>query len=83
MARVDGTYFLMVDYSSSDGIWTHHIPIQYENGEAHLLMCDYENECWVPVDTPIMNFGEMTSGHQHGTIIARNTIGALSRLCNC
>jgi len=36
MARIDGTYFLMVDYRSSDGIGTHHIPIQYGNGEAHL-----------------------------------------------
>ena len=60
MARVDGTYFLMVDYSSSDGIWTHHIPIQYENGEAHLLMCDYDNDCWASVGSPIMNISEMT-----------------------
>ena len=60
MARVDGTYFLMVDYRSSDGICTHHIPIQYGNGEAHLLMCDYDNDCWAPVGSPIMNFGEMT-----------------------
>ena len=60
MARVDGTYFLMVDYRHSDGIGTHHIPIQYGNGEAHLLMCDYDNDCWAPVGTPIMNFGEMT-----------------------
>ena len=60
MAGEDGTYFLMVDYRYPDGICTHHLPIQYGNGVAHLLMCDYENECWVPVDTPIMNFGEMT-----------------------
>ena len=60
MERVDGTYFLMVDYRSSDGIGTHHIPIQYSNGDAHLLMCGYDNDCWVPVGSPIMNFGEMT-----------------------
>jgi len=60
MARVDGTYLLMVDYRYPDGISTHHIPIQYGNGEAHLLMCDYDNDCWVPVGSPIMNFGEMT-----------------------
>ena len=60
MARVDGTYLLMVDYRYSDGIGTHHIPIQYGNGEAHLLMCDYDNDCWAPVGSPIMNFGEMT-----------------------
>lgn len=60
MAREDGTYFLMVDYRSSDGIGTHHIPIQYGNGEAHLLMCDYDNDCWAPDGIPIMNFGEMT-----------------------
>jgi len=60
MAREDGTYFLMADYRSSDGIGTHHIPIQYGNGEAHLLMCDYDNDCWAPDGTPIMNFGEMT-----------------------
>lgn len=60
MAREDGTYFLMVDYRSSDGICTHHIPIQYGNGEAHLLMCDYNNDCWAPDGSPIMNFGEMT-----------------------
>jgi len=60
MTKEDGTYFLMVDYRSSDGIGTHHIPIQYSNGEAHLLMCNYENDCWTPVDSPIMNFGEMT-----------------------
>ena len=60
MAREDGTYFLMVDYRSPDGICTHHIPIQYGNGEAHLLMCDYDNECWAPDGSPIMNFGEMT-----------------------
>ena len=60
MARADGTYFLIVDYRSSDRIGTHHIPIQYGNGEAHLLMCDYDNDCWAPVGSPIMNFGEMT-----------------------
>lgn len=60
MARADGTYFLMVDYRSPDGIGTHHIPIQYGNGEAHLLMCDCDNDCWAPDGTPIMNFGEMT-----------------------
>ena len=60
MARVDGTYFLMVDYRYSDGIGTHLIPIQYGNGEAHLLMCDYDSDCWAPVGSPIMNFGEMT-----------------------
>ena len=60
MARVDGTYFLMVDYRSSDGICTHYIPIQYGNGKAHLLMCDYDSDCWAPVGSPIMNFGEMT-----------------------
>ena len=60
MAREDGTYFLMVDYRSSDGIGTHHIPIQYGNGEAHLLMCDYDSDCWAPSGCPIMNFGEMT-----------------------
>ncbi|MBR6319102.1 MAG: hypothetical protein IKR50_01515, partial [Prevotella sp.] len=60
MAREDGTYFLMADYKSSDGIGTHHIPIQYGNGEAHLLMCDYNNDCWAPDGSPIMNFGEMT-----------------------
>ena len=61
MARVDGTYFLMVDYSHSDGIGTHHIPIQYGNGEAHLLMCDYDNDCWAPVGNSIMNFDEITA----------------------
>ncbi len=61
MAREDGTYFLMVDYRSPDGICTHHIPIQYGNGEAHLLMCDYDNDCWTPVGNSIMNFGEMTA----------------------
>ena len=60
MARVDGTYLLVVDYRYPDGISTHHIPIQYGNGEAHLLMCGYDNDCWVPVGSPIMNFGEMT-----------------------
>lgn len=60
MARADGTYFLMVDYRSPDGIGTHHIPIQYGNEEAYLLMCDYDNDCWAPDGIPIMNFGEMT-----------------------
>ena len=60
MTKEDGTYFLMVDYRYSDGIGTHHIPIQYGNGEAHLLMCDYDNDCWAPVGSPIKNFGEMT-----------------------
>ena len=60
MARADGTYFLMVDYRNADGISTHRIPIQYGNGEAHLLMCDYGNDNWAPVGSPIMNFGEMT-----------------------
>ena len=61
MARENGTYFLMVDYRHSDGICTHHIPIQYGNGEAHLLMCDYDNDCWAPVGNSIMNFGEITA----------------------
>ena len=60
MTKENGTYFLMVDYRSSDGIGTHHIPIQYGNGEAHLLMCDYDNDCWAPVGSSIMNFDEMT-----------------------
>ena len=60
MTKEDGTYFLMVDYRHSDGICTHHIPIQYGNGEAHLLMCDYDNDCWAPDGSPIMNFDEMT-----------------------
>lgn len=60
MTKEDGTYLLMVDYRHSDGICTHHIPIQYGNGEAHLLMCDYNNDCWAPDGSPIMNFGEMT-----------------------
>ena len=60
MARKDGTYFLMVDYRSSDGIGTHHIPIHYDNGEARLLMCDYDSDCWAPSGCSIMNFGEMT-----------------------
>ena len=60
MTKEDGTYFLMVDYRYSDGIGTHHIPIQYGNGEAHLLMCDYDSDCWAPVGSPIKNFGEMT-----------------------
>lgn len=60
MARADGTYFLLVDYRNADGISTHRIPIQYGNGEAHLLMCDYGNDNWAPVGSPIMNFGEMT-----------------------
>ena len=50
----------MVDYRFFDEIGTHHIPIQYGNGEAHLLMCDYDSDCWAPVGSPIMNFGEMT-----------------------
>ena len=60
MAREEGTYILMVDYRFFDEIGTHHIPIQYGNGEAHLLMCDYDNDCWAPDGSPIMNFGEMT-----------------------
>lgn len=60
MERVDGTYLLMVDYRSSNGIGTLHIPIQYNNGEAHLLMCDYESDYWYPVSSPIMNFAEMS-----------------------
>ncbi len=50
----------MVDYISSDGISTHQIPIKYCNGEVHLLMCNYDYDCWAPVNSPIMNFAEMT-----------------------
>lgn len=60
MTKEDGTYLLMVDYRSSDGICTHHIPIQYGNGVAHLLKCNYESDSWAPAGSPIMNFGEMT-----------------------
>lgn len=59
MAKVDGTYLLMVDYISSDGTGTHHIPIQYSNGEVHLLMCDYYSDSWYPVGSPIVGFADM------------------------
>ena len=60
MARKEGTYILMVDYRFFDEIGTHHIPIQYGNGEAYLLMIGNDNDCLVPAGDPINSFADMT-----------------------
>ncbi|MBO6077156.1 MAG: hypothetical protein J6P66_00195 [Bacteroidaceae bacterium] len=60
MARLEGTYLLMVDYRSSDGLCTQQIPIQYSNGETHLLGIDLDHDFWFPFGKPITNFAEMT-----------------------
>ena len=60
MARLEGTYLLLIDYISYDEICTQQIPIQYSNGKANLLGVDSDNDCWIPFGNPIMHFAEMT-----------------------
>ena len=67
MARIDGTYFLMVDYRHSDGIGTHHIPIQYGNGEvksktlASAWASRLQQKSPLPMVPELMPFGKSLS----------------------